>query len=404
MTEGRGAAPRAFSPLEYRDPAPAPWLIHALGALNRWVLLPGLLRITRFDLPNADARRLRAVYEIVNASPSARGFWLANNLVANAPGGGGKAFSVDWALRGHGVLLHPEGMATWQGERVAALLPGLVDMAWDTARHVRAARGERPVWLVPVAWRFAFRGDARRALGRDMSRLERGLSLPRGDRLEPPERFAALIRHLLARQCERLGLGTPLAGEHDDYFAAQSRVVEDLLGRLAKRYGAMDPDFGRALFQVRRAMRERAAVDPAGVKSDGRLVAELHRLTGFDPALYDRAELARERIAEVLKRTRTTLLKRGFANALHNTVPVAVGPRAVHVRVAEPIEVRADGGGDEAAGRTRLLAEHRARLQATLDLLGDELAASGACRPLPNLLHRGQSTAPAARAAGTPQL
>ena len=74
MTEGRGAAPRAFSPLEYRDPAPAPWLIHALGALNRWVLLPGLLRITRFDLPNADARRLRAVYEIVNASPSARGF------------------------------------------------------------------------------------------------------------------------------------------------------------------------------------------------------------------------------------------------------------------------------------------------------------------------------------------
>ena len=280
--------------------------------------------------------------------------------------------------------------------------PGGHGVGHRAARACRARGAPGVARAGGVAVRVPGRRPAR-ARARHVAAGARALAAAR----RPPraaERFAALIRHLLARQCERLGLGTPLAGEHDDYFAAQSRVVEDLLGRLAKRYGAMDPDFGRAIFQVRRAMRERAAVDPAGVKSDGRLVAELHRLTGFDPALYDRAELAQERIAEVLKRTRTTLLKRGFANALHNTVPVAVGPRAVHVRVAEPIEVRADGGGDEAAGRARLLAEHRARLQATLDLLGDELAASGACRPLPNLLHRGQSTAPAARAAGTPQL
>jgi len=49
-----------FSPFEYRDPAPVPWLVHALGTLNRFALMPGLLHITRFDLPPADARRLRA--------------------------------------------------------------------------------------------------------------------------------------------------------------------------------------------------------------------------------------------------------------------------------------------------------------------------------------------------------
>jgi len=424
VSEGRDTK---FSPLYYRDPAPAPWLIHALGALNRFLLLPGLLRIERFDLPDEDARRLRAAvnprtaaflgpghpeflsdwlvdkeisrrvsplmahwasYEIVNASPLARAFWLASNLIANVPGGGDKAYSVAWALRGHGVLLHPEGTATWQGDRVAPLLPGLVDMAWDAATRARAAGEARPVWLVPIAWRYAFRGDARRGLARDMMRIERGLSLPLGDRLEVPERFAALMRHVLARQCERLELGVAGANEPEDYFAAQSRAIEALIRTLAQRYGELDPDLARAQFQLRRAVRERAASDPDDVRQDRARLAELQRLTSFETALYDRKELAPERIAEVLKRTRSSLLTRGFANALHNTVPVAVGPRTVHVRVADPIAVRADAG-DEAAAKAALLAEHRTRLQSLLDQLGDELAASGKGRRLPNLLHHG---------------
>jgi hypothetical protein len=56
--------------------------------------------------------------------------------------------------------------------------------------------------------------------------------------------------------------------------------------------------------------------------------------------------------------------------------------------VAEPSAVRADGSAG-AAAKPALLAEHRARLQALLDLLGDELAGSGAARRLPNPLHRG---------------
>ena len=428
MTAGRRDDRKAFSPLEYRDPAPAPWLVHALGVLNRFVLLPGLLRISRFELPAGDARRLReavnrrtaaflgpnhpeflsdwlvdkelsrrvsplmahwASYEIVNASPAARAFWLANNLVANAPGGSGKAYSVAWALRGHGVLLHPEGTATWQGERVGPLLPGLVDMAWDAAERLRETGEERPVWLVPVVWRFTFRGDAHRGLALDMARIERGLSLPRGDRLGIAERFAALMRALLARQCERLDLPAPGSDARDDYFAAQARAIDALTRALAERYGEQDADLTRALFQLRRAMRERAAGDPDGVRRDRARLAELQRLAGFDPALYDRARIDPERIAEVLKRTRSSLLTRGFANVLHNTVPVAAGPRTVHVRVAEPIAVTPGAGGsDGAAARAALLAEHRSRLQALLDQLGDELAASGSSRRLPNLLHR----------------
>jgi hypothetical protein len=427
----RGRRAARFSPLEYRDPSPRPWLIHLMGAVNRFAILPGLLKLRRFDLPAAELARLRgavnpgtaaflgpnhpefltdwmvdkelsrlvsplmahwASYEIVNASPLARAFWLANNLIANAPGGGGKAYSTGWARRGHGVLLHPEGTATWQGEHVSALLPGLVDMAWETVAQVRAARESRPVYLVPVAWSLSFEGDARRGLARDMRWIERGLGLAPGDRLVTAERFAALMRRLLARQCERLGLSAAgQAAGSGGYFAAQAAAITELAGSLAERYGGLEPDLTRAQFQLRRAMRERAAADPEGVRRDRARLLELVRLASFDPALYDRPRLAQERVAEVLKRTRSSLLTRGFGNVLHNTVPVAAGPRVVHVRVPEPIAVdpvwSADAPEAGVPARAALLAEHRARLQRALDTMRQELAPERERFALPNPLH-----------------
>lgn len=422
-----------FSPLVYRDPSPAPWLIHALGVVNRFVILPRFMKLRRFDLPAEDLARLRAAvnpgtaaflgpnhpefltdwmvdkelsrrasplmahwasYEIVNASPVVQAFWLANNLIANVPGGGGRAFSVAWAERGHGVLLHPEGTATWQGERVSMLLPGIVDMAWDAAEALAARADARPVWLVPVVWRLAFVGDVSSGLSREIAHIERGLELQTS--VGPlASCFGVLMCRLLLRQCEQLGLAAPwldpaLRGR--DYFAAQARVVDELKTSLAARYGELDPDLTRAQFQLRKAMRERSASEPDGVRRDRVRLTELQRLAGLDPALYDRPRLAQERIAEVLKRTRSSLLTRGFRNALHNTAPVAVGPRVVHVRVPEPLAVHAALAAcppqGEAAARAALLAEHRRRMQGALDHLGQ--AASGAVQ---NALWSGSTTA-----------
>lgn len=300
-----------------------------------------------------------------------------------------------WACRGHGVLLHPEGTATWQGERVSVLLPGIVDMAWDAASRLREAGDPRPVHLLPVAWRLEFTGDARRGLARDMARLERGLGLPLGDALAVPERFASLMRSLLERQCARLSLAPPRfhPGPGGGYFDAQAAAFEELRRSLAERYGELDADLVRAQFQLRKAMRERAALDPDGVRRDRSRLQEWMRLAGFEPALYDHARLAPERVAEVLKRTRSSLLTSGLRNALHNTVPVAAGARVVRVRVAEPIEVRraleSVTPGEGAAARARLLTEHRARLQALVDQMGLESGARGEARAIPNLLHRG---------------
>jgi hypothetical protein len=338
-----------------------------------------------------------ASYEIVNASPAARAFWLANNLIANVPGGGGKAYSVAWAARGHGVLLHPEGTATWQGERVSTLLPGIVDMAWDAATMLQARADARPVWLVPIVWRLAFTGDARPGLVREISRLERGLRLQPGPGALVA-RFGSLMCRVLERQCERLALAAPRlapAAAGRGYFAAQAGVLDELRALLAARYGALDADLTRAQFQLRKAMRERAASDPEGVRRDRSWLMELQRLAGFDPALYDRPRLAQERVAEVLKRTHSSLLTRGFRNALRNTVPVAVAPRTVHVRVPEPVAVHtalaASRPETAAATRAALLAEHGRRLQGSLDALGRELAPDSERNAVENALWSGSA-------------
>lgn len=421
-----------FDPRVYRDPAPVPWIIRLLGPVNRHVMLGPLLRLRSFDLPAADLARLRAAvnpgtaaflgpnhpefltdwlvdkeisrrasplmahwasYEIVNGSPLAQRFWLANNLIANAPGGDGKAYSVRWALAGHGVLLHPEGTATWQAERVGPLLPGIVDMAWDAARALRERGEARPVYVVPLVWRLRFLADPSAGLHREMAHVERELGLPAGGGAVEA-RFAALLGALLASQCRRLGLPAPAidpAAPGAAYFPAQAAALVALRESLAAVHGPLDTDPTRAQHRLRKSIRVLAKSDPDGARRDRGRLAEMQRLHGFDPELYDRPALAPERLAEVLKRIRSALVTRGFANALHNTVPVGVAPRAVHVRVPEPFAVHEAlaAAGDEAEARAALLAALHARLQRGVDDLREAFAEQDRARALPNPLHSG---------------
>jgi len=421
---------RRFDPTVYRDPRPSAALIHALGPVNRHLVLRGLLHLQEIDFPAADVERLRsavnpgtaaflgpnhpefftdwmldkeisrrvsplmahwAAYDIVNQNPAAQWFWLHNNLIANAPGGGGKEYSVRWAIAGHGVLLHPEGTATWQGDRVSPLVPGIVDMAWQCRREIDTTRGTRPVFVVPVVWKLHFTRDVGAGLDREMGGIERALGLPHGAGLEVGRRLASLLRNLLLRQSERLGSGGHVGDpEGAGYFDAQARFASFLRSGLEARYGAVPGDGWRVLHVLRRAIRARAEKDPEGTRDDRRRIDELTRLMAFDPALYDRPTLTQEQIAENLKRIRSMLMRRGFANALHNLAPVAVGPRAAHIRVPAPFAMHEmdDARGDEAA-RASVLDALRRRMQESLDSLRQEVEAVVAPHARPNPLYSG---------------
>src|SRR5260221_1653240 len=121
-------------------------------------------------------------------------------------------------------------------------------MAREAAGALATGGEARAVWLVPIAWGLAFPGDASAGLSREIGRIERGLGLPQA---QGPlgERFAALMSRLLARQCERLHLGTPQPGRvrvGREYFAAQAGALAQPPASLPARYGALDPATRRA--------------------------------------------------------------------------------------------------------------------------------------------------------------
>jgi hypothetical protein len=281
-------------------------MIHLLGYLNEHVILPRVLRVRQIDFPAEDFSRLRgavhgdtaafltpnhpefftdwmvdkaismrcspmmahwAAPDVVNASPLAQKFWLANHLIAAAPRGGGKPYSHKVARAGHGVLLHPEGKVTWQGRYILPLRRGAANMALDLARQLDDEHDPRPVFLVPVVWRYRFLRDASDGLQRERALIER-------------------------ESDQRVDLG---------------------------------------------------------------------------------GTTTQEDVAEVLKATRAKHVRKGWRNMLHNVVPRAVAPRAVHIRVPEPIDVReAHRRGISDVDLTELL---RDRMQTSLSGLIAELDA-----------------------------
>lgn len=213
-----------------------------------------------------------------------------------------------------------------------------------------------------------------------MAHIERRLGLPSGEGLALERRFLALQVNLAARQCARFeitvrGLGSALAGR--DYFDVQAEAATQVRRRIEARYATVEGDFPRFERAARRAIRERTANDPEGARRDRALLGELQRLHGFTRERYPEETLTQEQVAENLKRTRASLVTRGFADALHNTVPVAVGPRVARIRVPEPMAVHDVWSADEATGEARraeLLAELHRRMQQALDALTSEIA------------------------------
>jgi hypothetical protein len=413
-----------FDRLAYREPRPSAPIIHALGWLNRAVILPRVLRLTTFDLPAADLARLRgavrpgtaaflapnhpefmtdwmidkeisrrvsplmahwASYEVVNVSPAAQWLWLRNNLIANAPGGGGREYSVRWARAGHGVLLHPEGAPSWHGDHVGPLVPGAVQMAWETRRALDAAgpaAGATPVFVVPLVWKLHFTGDVSQAIAREIAHVLRAIGAERSRGGAPLEmQFADLQRAVLARSlAEHGGARSSTAAENvpsdDTFFDAQAAHAARLLDALESRHGQADGDLRRRLHGLRRAILASAASDAAAARRDRRTLLEIERLGHFTRERYGGPTLTQEQIAEGVKATRLALLAKGVREAIHGFLPVAVARRAVRVRVPEPIEIRdAPAPGEDGGPRLdAAVAELHARLQGALDALNRELA------------------------------
>ena len=401
-----------------------------LTPISRGVFLRGLMKVSQVDFPAADEARFRthvnaataafiapnhpefltdwlldkelsarhaplmaswATHDVVNGMGAAlQWFWLSNNLIAQIPGAGGaagKAYSIEWALKGHAVLLHPEGSVAWTADRVQPLFGGVADMAIEAARRVEAASPARRVYVVPVVWCYRFTGDVHEALGHELDRVEHKVG-HRGHRGgTPAERVLDLYTAMLERDERRW----QLRAAPDQPFAARQRsmliaLTDHLHAQLdATGFGPLesnaDDAFGRGRTAVRRAdhwMRDPASQTSAAREEVRAAAKTLRRAMRFDASWYPSAQLTQEQVAENVKRLRTDYCFTGLGDHLHRFVPRPVGPRVAHIRVPQSIEVTRVDTTDA------LLLELRQRMQRALDdLAAQQLTTTGA-RTYPN--------------------
>jgi hypothetical protein len=414
------------------------WL---LGVVNRWCLLKGLpglrkipllrdlpgvrghFRIQTVDFPTADRVRLaRAVnpntaafigpnhpefgldwmmdkeistfvapdmaswasHTIVRSAPK---FWTKNNLVANDGGAAATNYSVDWALKGRGVLLHPEGSVHWTSDRVHPLFHGIAEMATEAARRAKASRSGRPVYIVPVVWKYHYGRDVTPRIHREIDTIERELGLDRSNGSSVSERFRALHENVLNRQMKQFGFASgSVAGLH--YFVRQDAFRAHLVADLETRYsveaiGAIERRIGRLERVIATALKGLRGVDASERKAtltrDLAAAKEASRLGGFSRDAYAGAMLTQEQIFESLKRIRADLVGRGLRNTLHNFLPTPYGPRIAHIRVPDPILIdveRASAGeADRKAYIVWLIEQTGARMQSALDTINQTISA-----------------------------
>jgi hypothetical protein len=435
----------------FAPPRPNPFLIRALVPVNRVLCLGGvpLLRslpvtrqvpglrglsdIVRIDLPRDHEQRLRdavdprtatfltpnhpefftdwmldkevmarvaplaacwATHVIVNGmGPIAQGFWLRNNLIAQIPGAGGRdgrTYSVEWALKGHGVLLHPEGTVGWHGDTIGPLFPGAVEMAIEAAAMLeRDGRAGRAL-VSPLVWKLKFLHDVEPRLQDELGYVERRLAVTPGPRARTPaERVAGIYEALLARD-EQTWLGE--RGSGDSFAERQRRLVAAMADRLvqllALEAAAGQPDDARPFWRAPcqellraadRQLRKHAGEDRAATDEARRLVKDLRRLTRFRPELYPNRVMTQEQVAENIKRLRSDYCRGSLRDTLGHYVPRPAGPRVALVRVPEPMDVTsllAGRGVLSDAEIALLVADLRGRMQGALDAIEQEWSAS----------------------------
>ena len=404
----------------------------ALGIVNRWLLLLGLpllrsipgLRdlplgrgyfwIRRIDLPDADRARLASAVNagtaafigpnhpeigtdwlmdkelstmvaptmaswadrgIVAAAPR---FWGMNNLVANDGGEAAKDYSVQQAIAGAAVLLHPEGSVRWTNDVVHALFPGIAQMAMKAA----ASAGDKPVYIVPVVWKYHYVTDVSARTHREMGVIERALDLPSDAGLSVPLRFRALQHNLLTNQMKHFGYEDPVPTQ--GFFERQAAFQRHLMDALDKRHASEHAsDMDKRISRMARAIRSKlsdARRDPSGaeyrssLKHDLAMVEEAKRLGEFPPDVYGTPMLTQEQVYECLKRIRDRMMRKGWRNALANMLPRPFGPRVVHVGVPEPLAVTRDNALSGKEYEASLLTLARARMQETLDGINARIA------------------------------
>jgi 1-acyl-sn-glycerol-3-phosphate acyltransferase len=246
----------------------------------------------------------------------------------------------------HWLVLFPEGEAHGLHDLVLPFLPGAARLGLGAVHDLAAAGPPPPVYLVPVALRYHYLADMRPAMRTSLRRLERRLGLAAPDApLSWHARLGRVADRVLDCNEEAFGITPP---DSHDLQARLDRLRGLVLTRAA---GALGIDVPPAEQHLRNRLRKIIAaaqrISHSLPQHGGGYARRLYRRRRAHTALL-RRELARvldfvaltgtysydvptvENYLDVLGRLEHEVLGR----------PRIWRPRAVTVRVGEPLDLR----------------------------------------------------------------
>ena len=318
------------------------------------------LEITSQCAPHAG---FLATDAVVDLHPLGRRLWRVLGVFVAAPLNGSAQTMVQRALDGHGVFIHPEGDVYWTGDHVQPLRRGAVGIARQAARLTPGGRAQ----VVPVVWRYCFRHDVRPALLLELREIASHLGVKDFSPATLEDGLLRLHWECLGRQDRNLGLHGSLGElDADTYFAQHSAALQRCVERAEALLG---PGPGEWIGRVRRLQDTAWSASGPHTEPARKYVMEACRLLPFTPATYGGATLTQEQVAECIKRLRAGMLNRTLWERVTNLVPRPAGPRTLHIRVGEPMDVVGDG-----AELRPQMEELRRRMQAALPGVGADSA------------------------------
>lgn len=261
-------------------------------------------------------------------------FWLRNNYVPQLTGPDGnpaKVHSLDWALSGKGVFLHPEAHSGWHADAIGPLYPAIAEMALRAQLALERQHAFKAARIAPLVWKLRFLRDEDDALHREVSYVEQKLEL-RGNNSEKLERrVLGVVEQLLEREEVRCGL---LPNYRKSFVvrweALYALVLRKLFGPDYARIGRMDP-----AIVVRLAQKK----TEGGSLPDGPWHTSLRWLARFSPHYYAGAQLTQEQLAEILQRVRQDHCEGAWADRVNQTLPSPVGPRIAYLALAPELSL-----------------------------------------------------------------
>lgn len=276
-----------------------------------------------------------ATHSVVNGmGTTMQNFWLKNNLIAQIPRSGNKEaknYSVQQAIAGHGVLLHPEGRVGWHSDKIAPLFSGIFEMAYQAYKETDSKKN---IYVIPIVWKLSFNKNVSYELHKEINYIQKQLDIKNDKNSELNERLHDLLFDIFSI----------VSNEHDfeintnNTVFLKKQLCKYLMDQIATelRYSLTNDtnidikNFNKLLISL-----PLVSIHKKNIKNK---LNDLTKIMDFQFELYGNS-ISQENIAEILKKIRINFCHYGLRNQFHKFIPVPVSSRTAYIQVAEPISI-----------------------------------------------------------------